>query len=201
MSATPNATAASVLRSYVDRLGALEDDKRAVSADIAEVKKEISGQGFDLKVIAEVLKRRRKGRAAVDEFDTMVQLYEASLGDLGGTPLGEAARRKLEPPEPGEDGEGADPADGLTAAPPEPSITPEAIEEARQLGRDDAKAGKKVLENPFTAGDPRRAAWDEGWCAELGSDGMEIPAALRRKEKPKKKKKGDGGEGAEGSAP
>ena len=43
---------------------------------------------------------------------------------------------------------------------------------------------------------PRRAAWDEGWCAETGSDGMDIPEAWRRsKEKKSKKDKKDGEEG------
>ena len=92
-------------------------------------------------------------------------------------------------------------------APPEEApgaaatITPEDIDEARRRGADDARAGANILSNPFVAGDPRRAAWDEGWCQAMGSDGMELPAALRPTKKPKKKKPGedhDGGAGDDG---
>jgi hypothetical protein len=38
-----------------------------------------------------------------------------------------------------------------------------------------------VFKNPYVAGDPRRAYWDEGWCEEVGSDGMDVPDAWRRK--------------------
>jgi len=58
-----------------------------------------------------------------------------------------------------------------------------------------AREGKRVIDNPYVAGDPRRALWDEGWCAQTGSDGMEIPAAWRRKEKKKPKGDGDGADG------
>ena len=71
----------------------------------------------------------------------------------------------------------------------EPSFdTGPTIDEAREQGREAAKEGKPVTLNPFVARDPRRAAWDEGWCMEAGSDGMDIPAAWKRTKKPK----GDG---------
>ena len=61
--------------------------------------------------------------------------------------------------------------------------------------------GKRVIDNPYVAGDPRRAAWDEGWCTEAGSDGMDVPAAWQRtKPKKAKKGKGDGAEAAGGEA-
>ncbi|WP_039853188.1 hypothetical protein [Magnetospirillum fulvum] len=56
------------------------------------------------------------------------------------------------------------------------------------MGRQAAETGKPVSANPFPAGDPRRAAWDEEWCRAAGSDGMEIPEAFRRKKKPQKPK-------------
>ena len=54
-----------------------------------------------------------------------------------------------------------------------------AIDDARRLGVEAARAGKAVTANPFPPRDARRAAWDEAWCQELGSDGMDIPEALR----------------------
>jgi hypothetical protein len=49
-----------------------------------------------------------------------------------------------------------------------------------------------VTANPHPAGSRLRGAWDEGWCAAAGSDGMDIPPAFRRS---KPKKPGDSGEG------
>jgi hypothetical protein len=72
-------------------------------------------------------------------------------------------------------------------------MSEETIAAARAEGSAAAAAGERVFANPYVAGDPRRAAWDEGWCVRKGSDGMEIPDAFRRKKKPAGE---DAGEGA-----
>jgi uncharacterized protein (UPF0335 family) len=69
------------------------------------------------------------------------------------------------------------------ASQPEPELT---VEDARNLGTHAAQNGMPVTSNPFPAYDERRAAWDEAWCAALGSDGMDIPDALKPTPKPKK---------------
>lgn len=51
----------------------------------------------------------------------------------------------------------------------EAAVDPEAAEE---LGRKAARAGRPVIENPFSFGDPRRARFDEGWRHEAQADGM-----------------------------
>lgn len=79
-------------------------------------------------------------------------------------------------------------------APAEPPAPEPTVDDARQMGKDAAAAGAPVTANPFPARDPRRAAWDEAWCQELGSDGMEIPDALKPKPKPKKAKADDAAE-------
>lgn len=82
-------------------------------------------------------------------------------------------------------------------APAEPPAPEPSVDDARKMGTEAAAAGAPVTANPFPARDPRRAAWDEAWCQELGSDGMEIPDALKPKPKPKKgKTDGDADEGA-----
>lgn len=88
--------------------------------------------------------------------------------------------------------------DGKDAAPPapsdevvedqpaEPSEPQATVDDARRLGGEAARSGQPVTANPFPAYDERRAAWDEAWCAELGSDGMDLPDALKPTPKPKK---------------
>jgi len=70
----------------------------------------------------------------------------------------------------------------------EPPVT---VDDAKRMGREAAQAGQPVTANPFPARDERRAAWDEAWCSELGSDGMDIPDAWLPEKKTKPEDKGD----------
>jgi uncharacterized protein (UPF0335 family) len=82
----------------------------------------------------------------------------------------------------------------LAGATAEHVPTPEpTADDARKMGTEAARAGAPVTSNPFPARDVRRAAWDEAWCSELGSDGMDIPDAW----KPKKAEKAEQPAGAE----
>jgi hypothetical protein len=63
--------------------------------------------------------------------------------------------------------------------------------DARKEGREAAAAGKRVYYNPYPAGDPCRAAWDEGWCESRKSTGMDTPAAYARRSKPPEKSSQD----------
>jgi uncharacterized protein (UPF0335 family) len=186
------------LPGFVERIEKLEDERRLIAAEIASVKAEAKTAGFDVKVIKAILAERRLSAYERQEYATLLELYRAALGMLDGTPLGEAARKRLmgerKPPPSGPDGQ--TPSASIPQAEPEqPAID---IEAARKAGREAAKAGAKIIDNPFVAGDPRRAAWDEGWCAETGSDGMEIPEAWRRSAAKKKRKGKDDEPGEDG---
>lgn len=74
----------------------------------------------------------------------------------------------------------------VLAEAPEPAEKPLTVDDARKMGTEAAKIGQPVTSNPFPAFDERRAAWDEAWCSALGSDGMDIPDALKPTPKPKK---------------
>jgi uncharacterized protein (UPF0335 family) len=108
----------------------------------------------------------------------------------------QAGRREVLSADPAEAGQPSDDETPIDA----PSTAPQAtIEDARRMGTDAAHAGAAVTANPFPPFDERRAAWDEAWCAALGSDGMDIPEALRPTPKPKKGAAADAadGEGAD----
>lgn len=74
--------AARRLASFVQRLEKLDEEKTALSQDISEVKKEAKSAGFDMKVLNEVLKRRKKGRESTEEFDALLATYETSLDSV-----------------------------------------------------------------------------------------------------------------------
>lgn len=182
-----NGDASGLLRSLRDRIVRREEEKKAVADDIKGIYAEAKSLGFDVKALRIVVKREMEDaaqKAKRRETEELAELYLANLGMLDGTPLGDATRERMVPPEP----EQRNPDDGDDAPPPsgdrEPArgaFTQEDMDVARERGAADCKGGKRVIDNPFVAGDPRRAAWDEGHCREAGSDGMEIPEAWRRK--------------------
>jgi uncharacterized protein (UPF0335 family) len=188
---------AAMLRGFVEDLFRLEEAKADIAGDITDLKKRAKETGFDPKAIARIVREMRESESAKRarrETEELTEIYRASLGMLDGTPLGDEARRRMteEPPAEGE------PAAPTDEAPPTPTtLGPAEIEAARDAGHKAAHEGVSILANPFVAGDPRRAAWDEGWCAETGSDGMEIPKAWRRT-KPAKEKDGENKSADEG---
>lgn len=74
-----SAFAKDMLRSYIERVERLEEEKRALVADIGEVYKEAKGNGFDTKIMREVVSRRKLDAAARQEQDALLELYMAAL--------------------------------------------------------------------------------------------------------------------------
>lgn len=173
------------LRLGIERIERLEEEKRGIADDIKDVYSEYKSKGFCTKTMKRIVALRKLKPDDRRELEAMLDLYKGALGMLDGTPLGRWALEKLEkeeePPAPGE-GEDAPTDDAAEPAEPEPTV-----EDARIAGRDAAREGKSITANPFPARDVRRAAWDEAWCQELGSDGMDIPDALEPSPKPAKK--------------
>jgi uncharacterized protein (UPF0335 family) len=75
-------TAARELGNYVSRIEKLNEDKKAVAEDIKVVFQEAKAKGFDVKVMREVIKRRAKDKADVEEFDAMLANYETNLDSV-----------------------------------------------------------------------------------------------------------------------
>jgi uncharacterized protein (UPF0335 family) len=178
------------LRSFRDRIVRLEEQKKEIAEDIKEVFAEAKGRGYDTKALRQVVKREMETASEAEkrrETEAITELYLANLGMLDGTPLGDAARERVVEAEAQDKGDDdAPPAgDGAPVAPTRGVFTEQEIDEARSRGANDSREGKRIIDNPFMAGDPRRAAWDEGHCQDRGSDGMDIPDSWRRKVKDK----------------
>lgn len=193
----------SQLRSIVERVEKLEQEKQAIADDIKGVKQEAKSNGFDVKTINAIIRLRKMDAAERAEAEALLEIYMAALGMLGGTPLGDAARRRLaEKPADeqaeAEDDDRAGEQPDETEPPAGETIDAEAVAGARESGGQAHREGKRIVDNPYIAGDPRRAAWDEGWCFEAGSDGMDIPEAFRRRKKDKTRKSDGGDESGSG---
>ena len=68
------------LRSFVERVERLEEEKKALSDDIKEVYAEAKGEGFDTKIMRQVVGLRRLDKADFQEREAMLDLYLGALG-------------------------------------------------------------------------------------------------------------------------
>jgi uncharacterized protein (UPF0335 family) len=70
----------SQLRSFVERIERLEEEKKGIVDDIRDVFAEAKGQGFDSKIMRQVIKLRRKDAAERQEEEALLDLYMNALG-------------------------------------------------------------------------------------------------------------------------
>lgn len=68
------------LKLHVEAIEALLEEKKNITDDIKDRKALAKGEGYDTKVLDAVIKRRAIERAAVTEFDALVETYESNLG-------------------------------------------------------------------------------------------------------------------------
>jgi uncharacterized protein (UPF0335 family) len=77
---TKSGFAAGQLKSLIERIERLEEERTALSADIREVYSEAKGQGFDTKVMRQVVRLRKLDTADRQEQDAVLELYLGALG-------------------------------------------------------------------------------------------------------------------------
>lgn len=75
-----NTTAPDQLRSIIERIERLEEEKSEVAADIKEVYAEAKGNGFDTKALRKLVALRKKDRDKVMEERAILELYANALG-------------------------------------------------------------------------------------------------------------------------
>ncbi len=79
---TLGATAQGKLKSLIERIERLEEDRKAVTADLREVYAEAKGEGFDAKIMRKVIKLRGLDSAKRAEEEALIDLYIAAIGGL-----------------------------------------------------------------------------------------------------------------------
>jgi uncharacterized protein (UPF0335 family) len=67
------------LKSLIERIERLEDEKRALGEDIKEVYAEARGNGFEPKIMRQIIKIRKMDKDEHDEQETMLDLYKRAL--------------------------------------------------------------------------------------------------------------------------
>lgn len=72
--------AADQLQTIIQRIENLEEQKAELSSDIRDVYAEAKGNGFDVKVLREIIKLRKLDTSERDEREHLLDLYTRALG-------------------------------------------------------------------------------------------------------------------------
>jgi uncharacterized protein (UPF0335 family) len=72
--------AAGQLKSLIERVERLEEEKAALTADVREVYSEAKGLGFDTKIMRQVVRMRRLDKSERQEQEAVLDLYLSALG-------------------------------------------------------------------------------------------------------------------------
>ena len=77
---TSDSIAQDQLRAFVERIERMNEEKDAINADISEIYQEAKGNGFDTKVLKQVIKIRRQDHSERMEQEAVLELYLQALG-------------------------------------------------------------------------------------------------------------------------
>jgi uncharacterized protein (UPF0335 family) len=68
------------LRAFIERIERMEEEKKAIADDIKEIYAEAKGNGFDTKVLRQIVRIRKQDASERMEQEALLELYMAALG-------------------------------------------------------------------------------------------------------------------------
>lgn len=74
-----NVIAADILKQYISKIERLESDKAEVADDIKQVYDEAKANGFDTKIMKQVLRLKKKDKDSLAEEEAILDLYRSAL--------------------------------------------------------------------------------------------------------------------------
>ncbi|HEY4028883.1 MAG TPA: DUF2312 domain-containing protein [Caulobacteraceae bacterium] len=77
-----NSTAQTRLKTIIERVERLEEEKAGIANDIKEVFAEAKGEGFDVKILRKVIRLRKQDKAKRQEEEALLDLYLSAIGGL-----------------------------------------------------------------------------------------------------------------------
>ena len=96
------------LRQFIEQIERLEEEKKALSGDIRDKFAEAKATGFDVKVMRQIIRLRKKSKVERQEEESVLEVYMHALGMLDGvvtmTPSEAAAARTQAAYDDSEDG-------------------------------------------------------------------------------------------------
>ena len=70
------------LKDYIQRIEQIEENKKDLSEDLKEIYSIAKSEGFDTKIMRQVIKRRKMDRSDRDELDTLINIYEDAIEEV-----------------------------------------------------------------------------------------------------------------------
>ncbi len=68
------------LKSIIERIERLEEEKSGIASDIKDIFAEAKGNGYDVKTLRKVISLRKKDAAERDEEEHLLDTYKRALG-------------------------------------------------------------------------------------------------------------------------
>ena len=68
------------LKSFIERIEKLEEERAALGADIREVYSEAKGSGFDVKIVRHLVRLRKLEPAERAEMEELLDIYRQAIG-------------------------------------------------------------------------------------------------------------------------
>lgn len=68
------------LRSIVERIERLEEERKALGQDIKDIYSEAKSAGFDVVVLRQLIRIRKQEPADVEERETLLDIYRRAIG-------------------------------------------------------------------------------------------------------------------------
>ena len=78
------------MRSLVDRIERIEEEIKGLSDDKKDIFMEAKGEGFDVKILREVVRLRKQDKTERDERESLLDVYMHAL-ETGGAKMAQAA--------------------------------------------------------------------------------------------------------------
>jgi len=79
------------IRSFVERIEQIENEIKDLTEAKKEVFSEAKGEGFDVKILKEIIKLRKQDQDERDEHETLLDVYMQAMDEAGPAPVAEAA--------------------------------------------------------------------------------------------------------------
>jgi uncharacterized protein (UPF0335 family) len=68
------------LKSFIERIERLEEEKKALGDDIRDVYSEAKASGFEAKIMRQIVKIRKMDKDDLDEQEALLETYMRALG-------------------------------------------------------------------------------------------------------------------------
>ncbi|MXQ14626.1 DUF2312 domain-containing protein [Microvirga makkahensis] len=79
------------IRSFVERIEQIENEIKELNEAKKEIFSEAKGEGFDVKILKEIIKLRKQDQDERDEHDSLLDVYMRAMDAAGPAPVAEAA--------------------------------------------------------------------------------------------------------------